>query len=91
MQMCSGLDVSIVSKNVLKGSALLRVFPRNGFAYLSRLGHTVDGKKFIGCVSKVSLVSRLLRQDFWGPSVHREVMQCFNWFSKGSAKSLVTK
>lgn len=55
MQICSGLDVSIVSKNVLKGSAMSRVFPRNGFAHLSRLEHREhDGKKFIGCVSKTS-------------------------------------
>lgn len=46
MQICSGLDVSIVSKNVLLESALLRVFPRNGFTHLSRLEHREhDGKK----------------------------------------------
>ncbi len=55
MQICSGLDVSIVFKNVLKGSALSRVFPRNGFAHLSRLGHREhEGKKLIGCISKTS-------------------------------------
>lgn len=55
MQICSGLDVSIVSTNVLKGTAMSRVFPRNGFAHLSRLEHREhDGKKFIGCVSKTS-------------------------------------
>lgn len=65
-------------------------FPEMGsLIYLDWNIESMMGRNSLAASQK--LVSRLLRQDFWGPSVHWDVTQCFHWFTKGSAKSLVTK